>query len=365
VTRPLPHLPGTLSADQIRITGEHIAGQQLANGLIPWFRGHHGDPWDHVEAAMALTVCGLDDAAGRAFEWSATRQSSDGSWPMETTGCGIRDHRIDTNQCAYLAVGVWHRWLITGDRAQVDVMWPVVRLAIDLVVGLQLPFGGIAWSRNEIGEVSQSALLTGSSSTVMSLRCAMALAELVGDPQPDWELTAARLAHAVKFHPGSFLDKSRFSMDWYYPVLGGAIRGTGASEGLSHLNRRWDDFVVPGVGARCVSDKPWVTVAETCELVLTLDAVGDRSRAWDLFDSVQHLRDDDGGFWTGYVWPDDAIWPEERSTWTAAAVVLAADALACSSPGSGLFRGGGLPRLIRIGAADCDEQCTSLTGDLV
>jgi hypothetical protein len=361
VKRPLPHLPGTLSADQIRITGEHIAGQQLHSGLIPWFRGHHGDPWDHVEAAMALTVCGLDDAARLAFEWSAARQCPDGSWPMQTTGAGIRDERVDTNQCAYLAVGVWHRWVVTGDRAHVDVMWPVVRRAIELVVALQLPFGGIAWSRSEIGEVSQSALLTGSSSTVMSLRCAMALAELVGDPQPDWELAAARLAHAVAIHPDAFLDKSRFSMDWYYPVLSGAIQG---SAGQEHLNRRWDEFVVPGMGARCVSDRPWVTVAETCELVLALDAVGDHLRARDLFDSVQHLRDDDGGFWTGYVWPDDAIWPEERSTWTAAAVILAADALAGTSGGSGLFRGDGLPTLIRIGRQDCDDQCIALTGDL-
>jgi hypothetical protein len=360
VTRPLPHLPGTLTADQIRITGEHIAGQQLASGLIPWFRGHHGDPWDHVEAAMALTVCGLDDAAGLAFEWSAVNQHLDGSWAMETRGSEVRDGRVDTNQCAYLAVGVWHRWLITRDRAQVDLMWPVVRRAIELVVALQLPFGGIAWSRNELGEVSESALLTGSSSTVMSLRCAMALAELVGDPQPDWELTAARLAHAVAIHPDAFLDKSRFSMDWYYPVLGGAVQG---SAGLAHLNRRWDEFVVPGLGARCVSDRPWVTVAETCELVLTLDAVGDRRRARELFDSVQHLREDDGGFWTGFVWPDDAIWPEERSTWTAAAVVLAADALASSTSGHGLFRGQGLPRLIPVGAADCDLQCTTLTGE--
>jgi hypothetical protein len=350
-----------VTSEQIRITGEHIAGEQLASGLIPWFRGHHGDPWDHVEAAMALTVCGLDDAAMMAFEWSATHQSPDGSWPMETMGNDIRDERIDTNQCAYLAVGVWHHWLVTGDRAQVDVMWPVVRQAIELVAALQLPFGGIAWSRDESAEVSEHALLAGSSSTVMSLRCAMALAELVGDPQPDWELTAARLAHAVALHPDGFLDKSRFSMDWYYPVLGGAVRG---SAGLAHLNRRWDEFVVPGMGARCVSDRPWVTVAETCELVLALDAVGDRQRAMSLFDSVQHLRQDDGGFWTGYVWPDDAIWPEERSTWTAAAVILAADALAKSSLANGLFRGDGLPRLIRISAADCDPTCITLTGDL-
>ncbi|HEX7537583.1 MAG TPA: prenyltransferase [Dermatophilaceae bacterium] len=361
MTRPLPHLPGILTADQVRVTGEHIAGQQLASGLIPWFRGHHGDPWDHVEAAMALTVCGLDDAASLAFGWSAEHQSPDGSWPMETVGRDVRDGRIDTNQCAYLAVGVWHRWLITGDRTQVDMMWPVVRRAMELVVALQLPFGGIAWSRSEIGEVSESALLTGSSCTVMSLRCAMALAELVGDPQPDWELTAARLAHAVAVHPGAFLDKSRYSMDWYYPVLGGALAGLA---GRARLDRRWDEFVVPGLGARCVSDRPWVTVAETCELVLSLDAVGDRRRARELFGSVQHLRHDDGGYWTGYVWPDEAVWPEERSTWTAAAVVLAADALARSSPGNGLFRGGGLPALIRIGEADCDAQCSALTGDL-
>jgi len=361
VKRALPNLPGMVSADQIRITGEHIAGEQLSSGLIPWFRGHHGDPWDHVEAAMALTVCGLDHAAKLAFGWSATHQSPDGSWPMETTGSHIRDPRIDTNQCAYLAVGVWHHWLVTGDRAQVDVMWPVVRRAIELVAALQLPFGGIAWCRDETGQVRQSALLTGSSSIVMSLRCAVALAELVGDPQPDWELTAARLAHAVALHPDAFLDKRRFSMDWYYPVLGGAVRG---SEGLAHLNRRWDEFVVPGMGARCVSDRPWVTVAETCELVLALDAVGDCPRAMNLFSCVQRLREDDGGFWTGYVWPDDAIWPEERSTWTAAAVVLAADALARSSPGNGLFRGDGLADPIRIGAADCDAACITLTGDL-
>jgi hypothetical protein len=361
VTRALPHLPGAVTADQIRASGEYIASQQLPSGLIPWFRGHHGDPWDHIEAAMALTVCGLDDAASLAFEWSAAHQSPDGSWPMETAGSDVRNKAIDTNQCAYLAVGVWHRWLITGDRAQVDVMWPVVRSAIELVVGLQLAFGGIAWSRDETGQVDESALLTGSSCTVMSLRCAMALAELVGDPQPDWELTAARLAHAVAVHPDAFLDRSRYSMDWYYPVLGGAVWGLA---GRDHLNRRWDEFVVPGLGARCVSDRPWVTVAETCELVLTLDAVGDRPRARDLFDSVQHLSDGDGGFWTGYVWPNHAIWPEERSTWTSAAVVLAADALACSSLGNGLFRGDGLPALIQIGRADCDVQCTTFTEDL-
>jgi hypothetical protein len=350
VTRTLPHLPGVLTADQVRVTGEHIAGQQLASGLIPWFRGHHGDPWDHVEAAMALTVCGLDDAASLAFGWSAANQSPDGSWPMETAGCDVRDGRVDTNQCAYLAVGVWHRWLITGDRAQADLMWPVVRRAIELVVALQLPFGGIAWSRNEIGEVSESALLTGSSCTVMSLRCAMAIAELVGDPQPDWELTAARLAHAVAVHPGAFLDKSRYSMDWYYPVLCGVLP---AADAVRRLESNWDTFVVPGLGIRCVSDAPWVTGAETSELALALDASGQPGAAREQLAAMQHLRDDDGSYWTGYVFADGKRWPVERTTWTGATVILAADALSRTTGGSGLFRGAGMAPVPELEVCTC------------
>ncbi len=32
-------------------------------------------------------------------------------------------------------------------------------------------------------------------------------------------------------------------MDWYYPILGGALRGPAAT---TRIGRRWDDFVVRG-----------------------------------------------------------------------------------------------------------------------
>jgi hypothetical protein len=112
--------------------------------------------------------------------------------------------------------------------------------------------------------------------------------------------------------------------------------------------------VVPGLGARCVADRPWVTGAETAELALTLAALGDRDRAVALIEAVQHLRFDDGSYWTGYVFADDAIWPQERSTWTAAAMVLAADATA-GGPTLALFEGSGLPTGIPVGehCGDC------------
>jgi hypothetical protein len=131
----------------------------------------------------------------------------------------------------------------------------------------------------------------------------------------------------VACHGEAFADKSRFSMDWYYPVLGGPVRGA-AAERL--LKAGWDTFVVPGLGVRCVSDEPWVTGAETCELAIALAAIGRRDQAMELFEQIQFLRAEDGSYWTGWQFVNGKHFPHEQSTWTAAAVVLAADALAAS-----------------------------------
>ncbi len=84
------------------------------------------------------------------------------------------------------------------------------------------------------------ALLTGSSSICHSLRCAIALAELLGHERPDWELSAARLAHAIATVPDAFAPKHRWAMDWYYPVLAGVVLG---DAGRARLAARRDTFV--------------------------------------------------------------------------------------------------------------------------
>lgn len=324
-----------LSREQVRRSALFIASEQRADGGIPWFAGEHLDPWDHVEAAMGLSAGGLIDAAERAYVFSVASQRPDGSWPMIDRDGLIEDPAADTNQCAYIAVGVWHHYLVTADRGFLTAMWPTVQRAIDFVVDTQRPGGELAWAVNAFGVPEDHALITGSASAVQSLRCACLIADEMGIEPMRWRGAAAHLAHAVRCHPERFADRSRYSMDWYYPVLGGAVR-SGAAE--LHLAGDWHDFVLPGWGVRCVSDRPWFTVAESCELVLALDAIGESSRARRVFVDVQHLRDHDGGYWTGYVPDDEAVWPEERTTWSAAAVILAADALTGISGGAGLFR---------------------------
>jgi hypothetical protein len=290
---------------------------------------------------MALSACGLAESARLAYRWLRETQRPDGSWPRTTGGPeatgpeSAADHAAESHHAAYVAVGVWHEFLVTGDRDFTETMWPTVRRAIDWTIGLQMPRGEVAWERDAAGRPGGFALLSGCSSILHGLRCAIALAGLADKPQPDWELATVQLAHVLACHPEAFADKSRFAMDWYYPVLGGALRGAAAG---ARLAEGWDTFMVPGLGVRCVSDQPWVTVAETCELVLSLDAAGRRDEAAALFREVHRQRHADGSYWTGWQFVNEAHFPDERSSWTAAAVVLAADALNGFSRGASIFR---------------------------
>ena len=174
-------------------------------------------------------------------QWLARHQNADGSWYAAYAdggrGATVTDRGRETNFCAYIAVGVWHHYLATGDDTFLDRMWPAVYAAVEFVLRLQQPGGQIGWKREDDGTAVNDALLTGCSSIHQALRCALAIAEQREEPQPDWELAAGALRHAIRRHPERFLDKDRYSMDWYYPVLGGALTG---AEATARIEEGWD-----------------------------------------------------------------------------------------------------------------------------
>ena len=171
-----------------------------------------------------------------------------------------------------MATGVWHHYLITGDRDFLQRLWPTVERAIDFVLAQQTTHGDIHWAVHGSDNVAQKdALLTGCSSIYKSLECALAIAGTLDADKRHWAMARARLHNAILNKPERFdrtwESKQRYSMDWFYPVLAGAITGDDARR---HLDERWDEFVVDGLGCRCVTDEPWITVAESCELVMSL-----------------------------------------------------------------------------------------------
>lgn len=312
-----------------------IAQTQLESGEIPWSLGDKTDPWDHVESAMGLTIGGRYALARKAFEWLKRQQLDDGSWFAAYTDGTVKDRTRETNHAAYVAVGLYHYHLITGDLEFVRRMWPMVEAAIDFAAGLQATGGAIYWAINPEGQADPMALLTGCSSIAFSLKCALALGRLMGKQRPRWADVLTRLQTCIENKPHHFnMTKSRFSMDWFYPILCGTITGQAAKD---RVDKYWKKFVVQNTGVRCVSDQPWVTIAESSELVLALAAMGNFLLARIVFSWISDYAFDDGTYWCGFTFPDMVIWPEEKITWTNAVVLMAADALYQLTPAGRLF----------------------------
>jgi hypothetical protein len=312
-----------------------IASNQSYSGEIPWSPNDKTDPWDHVEAAMGLVIGGLLSEARMAFEWMAQTQIENGSWYAAYRKGVPEDKTQDSNQSSYIAVGLFHYYLVTKDVVFLRRLWPVIRSAIDFAVSLQAPGGEIYWALSPEGRLDPMALLTGSSSVYMSIKCALEMSRILNYPAPSWQQALNRLGDAIRNKPHHFnMTKSRYSMDWFYPVLAGAITGNDARQ---RIDRFWKKFIMEGQGVRCVSDHPWVTIAETSELCLALCAMENHRLAEIVFNWICDKRYEDGSYWCGHTYPDMVIWPEDKITWTNAVVLMAADALYHLTPAAGLF----------------------------
>ena len=224
-------------------------------------------------------------------------------------------------------------------------MWPVVERAIDFVLTMQTARGEIIWARHTDGTPWSYALLTGSSSICHSLRCAVAIAETLGEERPDWELAAANLAHVVAHVRDAFEPKDRWAMDWYYPVLAGVVTG---AAGAARLAERTSTFVMDGP-RRSLRRRP--PVDDRGRDLRGGDGLPRRRRrphgARAVHAGPRPIGATTAPIVTGIVHPERISFPDgERTSYTAAAVVLAADALSGASAASGLFLGEHLPAVI-------------------
>jgi hypothetical protein len=341
-----------LTAERMRAfrgAADCILSAQTADGAIPWFEAGAWDAWNHAECVMALGVMGELEAAERGFEFLSASQEAGGGWlcgygnavPMEdrmhiarTPAPMVRD----SNFAAYPATALWHHFQLHGDGAFVARHWPMVRAAMAFVLSLQHPSGEISWSQEGFGGDVDDAVLTGNASIYKSLHHAIQLSAVARDPQSHWAAARARIGEAILGRPERFdrigVDRADFAMDWYYPVLTGVLP---AAEARARLAFGRGKFIQPGRGCRCVASQPWVTVAESAELAITLTGLGLADQASVLLGWQEAHRAGDGAYWMGWQFEEDIAWPLEKPTWTQAAMILAHDALLEASPASGVL----------------------------
>ena len=329
----------TILDQTLRKTADFIASVQHDSGAIAWFKDGIVDPWDHVEAVMGLTVAGNYSAARKGLAWLQQTQTAEGMWHAAYRGTTVADdQRAETNFVAYPATGLWHYYLATKDKDALAEFWPMIEAALNWVLNLQTEHGEVYWAVDKDKGVSEDALVTGCSSIYKSLECAIRICDALGLSVERYQQARNQLGHAIRLKPERFdrtwASKSRYSMDWFYPVLTGVLRGSDAD---ARIDTRWDEFVIPDLGCKCVVEEPWVTMAETCELIMACVAADKHAQAAQLLEWLQPHQVEDGSWWTGYVYTDKVYWPDERPTWTAGAVLLAADAVYRLTPAHKIF----------------------------
>lgn len=341
-----------MSGLKIHRAADWIERLQDGDGAIWWTERGLFDPWNHVESAMALAAAGRLAAARKAFEHLLDSQEEDGGWigdlgaaaPMDADNRRLVTDGApklkETNFAAWSAAGVWHLYLCTGEKRDLDRFGEMSLRACRFALALQSEHGEIAWRTPDPGEAFEQvdALYAANCAIYMALGCAVEIARALGKGHDDLTAGRSRLKTALTARTDRFdrtwPSKARYAMDWYYPVLCGVLTGQDA---VDRLESRWMEFVEPREGCRCVSEEPWATAAETAELSIACAQAGRPLAARGLLKPVAALQDESGGVWMGRQFALDVIWPEERPSWTAGAAILAEHALQPRSATARLF----------------------------
>ena len=318
---------------------QSIKTNQLDSGAIPSNADLSHDPWDHIEAIMGLNFLNDKESSDLAFKWLKNNQNKDGSWYAKYFNNDPIELNKPTHFGPYISVAALHYYKIFSDKDKLLELWETIDSAIDFSLNLQDSNGTIPWSVDKNNQIENDFLLTGASSILKSLECAIAISKILDlDSNKKWTKAYELLAYAVKNPKGLFdktIDRSRFSMDWYYPIISGVLSD---SEKDKYIKKIYKDFYIEGIGVKCVVEEPWVTVAETSEFIVSLVISNEIEEAKKLLIEVMNISDLNDIPYMGWQYEENIFWPEEKPSWTAAALILAADSIYDFSSGSDILK---------------------------
>ena len=319
--------------------GKYIKSTQLKSGAIPSDDNQNHDPWDHIESILGLNFSKELNSSKLAFKWLINNQNSDGSWFSKYDDETPIEKNKPTHFGPYIALAALHFYKIFDDKEYLRELWPSINSAVNFSINLQTANGTIPWSIDSDGLIEEDYLLTGSSSILKSIECAIAIAKILQDNRyiNKWTQSYRSLANAIKNPANKFdllKDRKSFSMDWYYPIISGCLN---ESEKLAYIDKIFKDFYVKDLGVKCVVHEPWITVAETSEFIISLVIAGRKKDAQKLLLDVLNISDETGIPYMGWQYEENIFWPNEKPSWTSSALIIAADTVFNFSNAANLF----------------------------
>ena len=319
--------------------GKYIKSIQLKSGAIPSDDNQNHDPWDHMESILGLNFSKELNSSKLAFKWLINNQNSDGSWFSKYEDEKPIEKNKPTHFGPYIAVAALHFYKIFADKKYLKELWPTIESAVNFSINYQITNGTIPWSIDSDGLVEEDYLLTGSSSILKSIECAIAIAKILDNKTNinKWTQSYHLLADAIRNPECKFdvlKDRKSFSMDWYYPIISGCLC---ESEKLFYIEKIFNDFYVKDIGVKCVVHEPWITVAETSEFIISLVIAERRKDAQKILIDVLNISDETGIPYMGWQYKENIFWPDEKPSWTSSALIVAADTLFNLSDAADLF----------------------------
>lgn len=294
-----------------------IIKNQNNNGAINWDQRGKCDPWDHCECLIALAIYEEWDPFIRGVNWFFDNLNSDGLIPSEFKNDEITKDYYESHHAPYIFLPLYQKFLIDNDIDYIKQYKKQIQTIYKTTLAFADSQGFLFWAKDEKG-FSDNSLVTASCSVHISLKIFEKIADIIGlDYSHDEILLNEEKINSKRFDRDG-ISRKRFSMDNYYPFL----CGIGNDE---KIDNALGDFYKAGLGIKCVIEEPWVTFAESSEFIISMVKMKKNEDAKKILKEIMKFQDNRGIFPTGYQYKLDILWPDEFSTWTNAAVIIAAD----------------------------------------
>ena len=303
--------------DQLVPAKDWIIENQNNSGAINWDYRGKCDPWDHCECLIALAIYEEWDAFNKGIEWFFNNLNAEGHIASEFINEKVSKSYYESHHAPYIFLPLYQKFLIDSDIDYLVEYKNKIQDIYNATLAFADSEGFLFWAKDE-GGYSDNSLITASCSVHISLKTYEKIAGILDLDSNHKEI----LLNQEKINSNKFdrdgVSRKRFSMDNYYPFLCGIGNDELISKTLS-------DFYNEGLGIKCVIEEPWVTFAESSEFIISLVVMNRKEDAKKILEEIMRFQDSRGIFPTGYQYEVDILWPDEFSTWTNAAVIIAAD----------------------------------------